>query len=176
MKLKWDDIDFRSRQITISETKAGETQYQPMGKDRAGKKLKAFEAFRRLKEMPRDISGDVFYWINQFNSDEKTPNYSNLRYAWEKYCREAGIKKCRWHDLRHTYASRMVIAGVNIVVVKELMRHSDIRVTMRYIHLAPKNLDDALSKLESEYDKPDNWQDIDTQVPSEMPSTGTVND
>ena len=48
MKFKWDDVDFRSRQITISQTKAGETQYQPMNE-------KAYLSFKRLKEMPSHI-------------------------------------------------------------------------------------------------------------------------
>ena len=168
MSLRWDDIDFRNRQITIRETKAGETQYQPMNE-------KAYLAFKRLSAMPRHIRGDVFYWINQFTGNEKTPNYYKLRYAWTNYCKRAGIDKCRWHDLRHSYASRMVINNVNIVVVSQLMRHSDIKITMRYVHLAPRTVKHGLDELDNWYDKPDNWQEIDIQEPSRGTSASTVN-
>ena len=87
----------------------------------------------------------------------------------------AGIKKCRWHDLRHTFASRMVINGVPILVVQQLMRHSDVKTTMRYSHLAPKNLKDALQGLSGWYSKDDNWQEIDTQQPSLQPSVNLLN-
>ena len=170
MPLRRDDLDFRSRQITLRETKSGETQFQPMNSI-------AYEAFRRLiAMMPTHISGEVFHFINQYKGYKKTRNYYKLNYAWRKYCDLAGIKKYRWHDLRHTFASRMVINGESIVVVQRLMRHADVSTTMRYVHLAPRNIEDALSRLSNWYDKPDNWQEIDTQVPSRMPSTGTVND
>ena len=164
MSLRWDDIDLRNRQITLRETKSGETQFQPMNSI-------AFEAFRRLKLMPTHISGEVFHWINQFKGYKKTRSYYNLNYYWKSYCKMAGIKKCRWHDLRHSFASRMVIDGENIVQVQKLMRHADITTTMRYIHLAPKNQQEALSRLSKWYDKADNWQEIDT----EQPSVRTVN-
>ena len=62
----------------------------------------------------------------------------------------------------------MVISNVNLRQVQELMRHADISTTMRYIHLALKNQQEALSKLENWYNKPDNWQEISSEQPSEQ--------
>ncbi|CAK0759245.1 hypothetical protein CCP3SC15_2490001 [Gammaproteobacteria bacterium] len=52
------------------------------------------------------------------------------------------------HDLRHTCATWLVQAGVSIRGVAEVLRHSDIRVTMRYAHLAPENTKAAVARLE----------------------------
>lgn len=64
----------------------------------------------------------------------------------------AGIDDCTIHDLRHTFASRLVQAGVPIATVKEVMRHESIHTTMRYAHLAPENVRDAVATLET-YDQ-----------------------
>ena len=63
-------------------------------------------------------------------------------------CRRAGITDFHIHDLRHTCAARLVQAGVSIREVAELLRHSDIRVTMRYAHLAPESVRSAVARLE----------------------------
>ena len=60
---------------------------------------------------------------------------------------EAKIARYRWHDNRHTFASRLVQAGVPILTVNKLMRHATLQMTMRYAHLAPENLLEALAVL-----------------------------
>lgn len=58
----------------------------------------------------------------------------------------AGIKDATWHTLRHTFTSRAVMAGVDIRTVQELMGHSTITMTMRYAHLSPEHLKQAVNK------------------------------
>ena len=168
MSLQWSDVDFKRRQITIRETKVGVVQCQPMNET-------AFEAFKKLRELPLHVSGEVFYWINQWTGDPNMKQYQKLGRTWKRYCEMAGIDKCRWHDLRHSFASRLVIAGESIVVVKELMRHSNINITMRYIHLAPSSTQNALNVLDKVYDNPEIWEEIDLQQPPVQPSVKTVN-
>jgi integrase len=60
----------------------------------------------------------------------------------------AGIRAIRFHDLRHTFGSRSAMAGVDLPTLKELMGHSDISTTMRYIHPTPEHKVEALKKLE----------------------------
>lgn len=62
--------------------------------------------------------------------------------------RQAGIEGCTFHTLRHTFASYLVVAGVDLVTVKELLGYSFIKAIMRYAHLAPEHRRAAVTKLE----------------------------
>jgi site-specific recombinase XerD len=65
-------------------------------------------------------------------------------------CRRAGLRTVRFHVLRHSFASQLVMAGVPLKVVQELLGHSTIEMTMRYAHLAPAMHQEAVAKLDSE--------------------------
>ena len=70
------------------------------------------------------------------------------RDRWDKLRNILKLDDAPWHTLRHTTASRLVQKGVQLVVVKEIMGHKSIQTTMRYSHLQPANLVDAISVLE----------------------------
>jgi integrase len=69
-----------------------------------------------------------------------------LRRSFEPALRKAGIVGASWHTLRHTAASRRVMAGVDLVAVKELLGHRDIQTTLRYSHMTPGHLQEAVNK------------------------------
>jgi len=61
--------------------------------------------------------------------------------------KDSGLSDFHWHDLRHTFISRLVMAGVDLRTVQELAGHKTIQMTMRYAHLAPSHLATAVEKL-----------------------------
>ena len=71
--------------------------------------------------------------------------------AFKKVCSAAKIDDFRFHDLRHTFASHLVMAGVDLVTVKELLGHKTINMTNRYTHLAQEHKAQAVAKLEDRY-------------------------
>jgi site-specific recombinase XerD len=78
--------------------------------------------------------------------------YSSAHRRWWVSVRKAAkLNDLRWHDLRHTFATRLVDAGVDIFVVNSLMRHSkkSLSVTMRYAHLSDKRLKREIVKLDA---------------------------
>ena len=132
LNLKWDNVDLRHGFILLDKTKNGERREIPINNT-----LKAvFQAItRRL-----DIS-HVFY-------DNATGKpYGDVKRSFNTACRRAGIKDFHFHDLRHTFASHLVMAGVDITTVKELLGHKTLTMTLRYTHLAPSHKVEAVKKL-----------------------------
>ncbi len=73
--------------------------------------------------------------------------------AFKAACDEAGIRDFKFHDLRHTFASYLVMAGVDLVTVKELMGQVEISMTLRYAHLAPEHKAQAVAKLNERFQR-----------------------
>ena len=67
---------------------------------------------------------------------------------WQNHT-QAGIRHVRIHDMRHTYASRLVQNGAPLQAVSRLLGHSDIRTTMRYAHLSQHNLEAAAALFDA---------------------------
>ena len=69
---------------------------------------------------------------------------------WLKYLKKGGIRNLHWHDLRHTFANRLVVRGVDLYTVSKLMGHHSLEMTERYAHLAPDSLKNAVDALVSD--------------------------
>jgi site-specific recombinase XerD len=75
--------------------------------------------------------------------------YNDLRKALSRGLKAAGVTRhIRFHDLRHTAASHLVMAGVDLRTVGAILGHKDPKVTQRYAHLAPEHLKEAMEKLD----------------------------
>ena len=73
--------------------------------------------------------------------------FDNVNTSWKALLKRAKIADFRWHDMRHDYASQLVIRNVPIEKVSKLLGHADIKTTQRYAHLSNKSLADAVEVL-----------------------------
>ncbi|GAB3380349.1 tyrosine-type recombinase/integrase [Azotobacter armeniacus] len=122
--LAWADVDLKNKVLTIEGdgAKSGQTRHIPINRE-------ALEALSSWKSQSGD-SRLVFPGKNGSRLD-------NVRKSWDGLLKMAKITSFRWHDLRHTFASKLVMAGVPLNTVRELLGHTDIKMTLRYAHLAP---------------------------------------
>ena len=74
--------------------------------------------------------------------------WGNVRTAFSNACVAAKIEGFRFHDLRHTFASHMMMRGATIGELKDLLGHADVKMTMRYAHLSPAHRRAAVARLE----------------------------
>ena len=128
--LKWEDIDFNTKTMTIraSSSKSGKTLRLPLN---------------------TTVVNTLIAWRAQLgNITENSPVFpspvtggpiNNVKKAWQGVLKEASIENFRWHDMRHDFASQLVMKGVDLNTVRELLGHADLKMTLRYAHLAPEN-------------------------------------
>ncbi len=103
-------------------------------------------ALALLAAMRAEAEPDPIYL---FPGDEAGKSLTDIKYFWRRVCREAGLEKVRLHDLRHTYASRLVSDGVSLHIVGRLLGHTQPQTTARYAHLD----DEALRRATNSFAK-----------------------
>ena len=128
--LRWSDVDKKNRILTLRETKDGTTARVPFND----------EVWLTLETLPRVAN-------NPYVFPGRRGRRNNIKRAWADALSRAGIADFHFHDLRHTFASHLVMAGVDLNTVRELMRHKTLDTTLRYAHLAPEHRQAALAKI-----------------------------
>ena len=129
VRLRWSEI--HDGMLMLADSKTGPRKV-PLNS----------RARRILHRQPRGESAFVF--SSPLNpSRPRGPDLS----LWHRVRREAGIEDVRLHDLRHTHASHAVMNGVPVPVVARLLGHSNVRMTMRYAHLADRDIEQAAERV-----------------------------
>jgi len=91
---------------------------------------------------------NLFLFISILKGVFPDINGNMVTVAFERACKRAGVRDFRFHDLRHTFASYLTMGGGNIRTVQTLLGHKDLRMTMRYSHLSPEHLREAVLILD----------------------------
>lgn len=143
--LRWSDVDLVAGRLTVRQRlwRDGKFDSPKSGK---GREIPLSETVRKALNGQRHLRGILVF------CDEKGQpfTYSACRNAIEVVSRRAAVgKSIMWHDLRHTFASHLVMRGVPLKVVQELMGHATLELTLRYAHLAPAIKSDAVRMLDT---------------------------
>ena len=132
--LTWNNIDFGNKVLTVSAAtaKSSKTRHMPLN-------VEAMEVLETLHSP--NACGLVFP-----NPQTGLPMVT-IKTAWGHLMSETGINDFRFHDLRHHFASQLVMAGVDLNTVRELLGHASLEMTLRYAHLAPEHKAQAVALL-----------------------------
>ncbi|TDF35523.1 DUF4102 domain-containing protein [Alteromonadaceae bacterium M269] len=124
--LDWQNVDLTNKTLTVisENAKSGKTRHIPLNN----------EAYNTLKDWKADSDSNGYVFKGQ---DGK--QLLEIRKSWAGILNNAKIEDFRFHDLRHHFASKLVMASVDLNTVRELLGHSDLTMTLRYAHLAPEH-------------------------------------
>jgi integrase len=132
--MAWPDVNFERRVLTVPKSKHGEKRHIPLNSE-------AMAVLEFLLGSAANAEGPVFLGMRTHE-----PLQSNKHWFVEAV-KKAGIRDFTWHDLRHTFGSRLAMAGVGLRTIQELMGHKTIAMTCRYAHLSPEHQLAAVEKL-----------------------------
>jgi integrase len=144
----WGDLDWKRRLVlirrsmpcnttTIGPTKSGKERRVPMSRT-------LHDALKELRQL-RHLKGGLVFGRRR---DGGALSIYAMTERLQRAARKAGLREIKWHELRHSFASQLVSAGVPLRQVQEWLGHSTMMMTMRYSHLAPGG-GDAIRALDS---------------------------
>ncbi len=144
--MDWQGIDFRSRLVIIRRSLAANTR--TIGPTKSGK-TREVPLSARLGALLEPLAGarDALVFARP-NGQPVT--LTHLHDRLRAVSSKAGLRKTRWHELRHTYASHLVMRGIPLRVIQGLLGHSSMAMTERYAHLAPGGGDAVINVLDGE--------------------------
>lgn len=129
--LKWKDIDIKRKLIYLLDTKNGEKREVPMNH----LVINTLVAVAKHPNSP-------YIFCNNIGEP-----YYNLRKSFFTALQKCGINNFHFHDLRHTFASHLIMSGIDLKTVQELLGHKSIEMTLRYSHLSPSHKQRAVDIL-----------------------------
>lgn len=136
--LTWKCINFENKKITLLDTKNGKKRFIPINS----------VVMSILKDAYKNKICE-YVFVNHATQTR----YSDFKRSFNALCKKANIENFRFHDLRHTSATRMVGAGVPITMVKDILGHADIHTTMRYAHAITEQSLEAIETLSNYAEK-----------------------
>jgi integrase len=144
LAVEWTDIDTRNKFVSFSKSRTNGVTTRGT-KGRKPRKVPLSESLLADLRTVRHLKGPLVFC----QADGSPLTLWILRDHLARAARKAGLRLLRWHDLRHSFASNLVIGGTPIRQVQEWMGHTTILMTMRYSHLAPGGGREHLSALDA---------------------------
>ena len=136
LSLRWEDIDLERETLTLRASTAKSKKQSILPINRV--------VVETLKAWQKQCPSAELVWPSPQTGGIMDNCYS----SWKDVLKKAKITKFRWHDMRHNFASQLVMKGVDLNTVRELMTHSEIEMTLRYAHLAPEKTKEAVNLLD----------------------------
>lgn len=133
LSLAWDQVDFSRRLINITQSKNGRSRSIPMN-------VRVVEELGRLR-----ASGGSQEYV--FRSERSEKHLGWLKRKWERAVLEAEIVNFRFHDLRHTAATRFADGGADAFTIAAILGHATIQMSARYVHATDEGTRRAVDKL-----------------------------
>jgi len=133
LNLKWEQVDVKHGFILLEITKNGERREIPIDNTLT----------MMFNSMLRGLES-VYVFTNPRTGEP----YKSVQTSFETALKRAEIRDFRFHDLRHTFASHLVMAGVDLTSIRELLGHKSLAMTIRYAHLAPGHKRRAINMLD----------------------------
>jgi integrase len=141
-RAEWEWLDWLNRVVRVPKTKNNRAYAVPLNDT-------AHEIMKRLYAA-RDVElASPYIFVHPRGSRHAGKPVLDVKNGFGTALEDAGIKNFKWHDFRHDYGSRLVMAGVSLRAVAELLGHKGLRMVMRYAHLAPGYLSDEVRKLDT---------------------------
>ncbi|MBK8172540.1 MAG: site-specific integrase [Sandaracinaceae bacterium] len=147
--LEWGDIDFVAKTLTVRRSVWRELRNEShVGAPKSGRDRKIPMTHRLIAALRahRHLRAERVF-CNEDGS-ELTPG--TMEVTLRTACRRAGLRQIGWHVLRHSFGSTLAQRGASPKSIQELMGHSDVSTTMRYMHLAPSHHREAISLLDDD--------------------------
>jgi len=140
LSLEWSRVNLSDKTILIQKTKSGKPRTIPLNQ------ITLELLNKKFGEKVRSLQDVVFV-----NRAGKKMCASKLRKDFKKVLTNAEIEDFKFHDLRHTFATRLAQKGIDIYKIAKLLGHEDIKMTQRYAHHCPESLRSGVESLEFGY-------------------------
>ena len=162
LSLEWGDVNFAERNVFVrANVDKTETERHVQLNELA------FDTLSRWHKQSKRVSPRNLV----FPSPKTGKKLDNCNSSWEALLKKAEIENFRWHDMRHDFASQLVMGGADLNTVRELLGHSDLKMTLRYAHLAPENKLQAVKILDRISQKAEALNDRErADLPEQNPS------
>lgn len=133
LALRWKEVDLQNRKVTVRKAKNNEIRVIPINQT----------LYQELSSLSEVSNGEYVF------SNENGHRFGDIKKGFSLALKRAEIEDFHFHDLRHTFGSHLVMQGIDLKTVQQVMGHKEIKTTMRYSHLSPEYVQEAIGRLDS---------------------------